>query len=194
MAFIDDKNELLISQYKGQPNINKILDIFCGQLEEIKNAYIQLLNNRHIDVADGVQLDIIGEILGYARPYILTAPDDIFTLENNANLGKGFGTYTNALTGGRFVGFRNLDGFSFLDDVNYRKRLKGKIIKNHSKGTIDDVLNYIYAIFEQMPTITIDVGFVDLEFIIFIPPEDVQFLRETIPLPVGINLRNVVIP
>lgn len=57
----------LASQFKGKVNISKIMSVIGDEMDEIETVFLQLLNDRAIDVAQGEQLDVIGRFLNLSR-------------------------------------------------------------------------------------------------------------------------------
>ena len=64
--------KLLISRFVEAEKLKAYLAAFAKQAQEIEDAIMQLLNERHLDVAEGVQLDIIGKIVGLEREVLGT--------------------------------------------------------------------------------------------------------------------------
>lgn len=184
---------VLIQQYKNSPNFLQFIEIIAEQLQDIQKALCDLWLFRSLDRAFGRQLDIIGEILGYDRPNIVLENNDIFTFENVQDSGLGFGDADNPSVGGRFIGAGINNTFIKLSDVEYKNRLRAKIIKNGAKGNIKDVLNYLELIYNNPVTLTIGTGYIDLEFYNFIPGYEIEFLRGNLPVPAGVRVRNVTI-
>ncbi len=55
---------LFIDRYKNKPRLASLLLIFLDQVQELEDALFQLITDRAIDAAVGVQLDILGDIVG----------------------------------------------------------------------------------------------------------------------------------
>ena len=69
MGDITDKGlGRLAYQYKESDNFKTFISSFLAEFEELETARLQLLNERWLDTAVGVQLDGIGEIVGQRRP------------------------------------------------------------------------------------------------------------------------------
>jgi len=63
----DRAKTLLLSQYKDKTNFTKIIDIFGGKIQELETVYFELMLDRALSTAVGVQLDGLGDILGEER-------------------------------------------------------------------------------------------------------------------------------
>ena len=59
-----DGLERLLQQFKDRPRIAALLCAFVRQVQELEDAAWQLLTERHVDAAIGVQLDALGRIVG----------------------------------------------------------------------------------------------------------------------------------
>lgn len=80
-----DAQNRLLEQYKGFPDTQNIIDAFAQQIQAIEDALYQLLTQRTIYTAVGVQLDELGSIVGISRT---TNDDDIYRLEILAKVVK----------------------------------------------------------------------------------------------------------
>lgn len=59
-----------LEQYKDKANFDALASVFVAKLQEIEDAFWQLYEERTLDSAVGVQLDVLGRILNIARgPY-----------------------------------------------------------------------------------------------------------------------------
>lgn len=63
----DRAKTLLLSQYREKPNFNNVVEIFASHIQDLETVYFDLLLNRALDTAAGVQLDGLGDILGEER-------------------------------------------------------------------------------------------------------------------------------
>lgn len=64
---VTDGLNRLCQQFKDKPNIVALLTIFLQRYQDLETAFWQLLTQRGIYVAEGVQLDAIGKIVGQPR-------------------------------------------------------------------------------------------------------------------------------
>ena len=55
---------LFIDRYKNKPRMAALLTIFMNQIQDLEDALFELITDRTIDAAIGVQLDILGDIVG----------------------------------------------------------------------------------------------------------------------------------
>jgi hypothetical protein len=57
----------LIAKFTDQPNFQAMITALVNQVQEVENALFELIDERTLDTAVGVQLDGIGSILGEDR-------------------------------------------------------------------------------------------------------------------------------
>ena len=72
----DQAKARLTQEYKNKSNFNSLIDIRVNQIQDLENALFTFLEGRQLDFAVGVQLDLIGGLLGQARPFGMS--DDIY--------------------------------------------------------------------------------------------------------------------
>jgi hypothetical protein len=58
----------LLQQYKGKPKFEGFISALAQRVQDTENALKELFEERSIETAIGVNLDIIGEIVGLPRP------------------------------------------------------------------------------------------------------------------------------
>lgn len=58
---------LLIQQYKDKPKFKGILEAISDQADDLETAIFEIRDQYYIDTAEGVQLDVLGEIQDIAR-------------------------------------------------------------------------------------------------------------------------------
>lgn len=69
----------LITQYKNSPNLQNLLTAVIKPIQDIENALSDMNSLRYLALAQGVQLDVIGVIVGLPRPGGMS--DDQYRLE-----------------------------------------------------------------------------------------------------------------
>ena len=66
-SHINEGLALLLSQYKGKPRIEKLLRVYLAKVQELEWVFADLADQRNLDTAFGVWLDMIGRIVGQSR-------------------------------------------------------------------------------------------------------------------------------
>ena len=90
----------LASQFKDSENLRGLLSAHLSDFEDISFSLDDLLSDRYLDTAQGVQLDGIGEIVGLPRP---VAPVDLIGAFGfiDDDTAQGFGTLTTSIVTGK---------------------------------------------------------------------------------------------
>ena len=137
--FIDNYLNLLILQYSDLPKASQTVQALIAKYEGLYNVMREFEPAFDIDTAEGVQLDLLGKIVGLSRIVPDVIPKVYF----------GFGT-PNTDTFSKAPMFRTFDDTltdTQLNDSDYRFFLKAKITKNVvSAKMIDDNLSIQDAI------------------------------------------------
>lgn len=105
-------------QYQNSVDFLAYLTAILALDNELENVFQQVAQQVDIDVAEGVNLDTIGAIVGISR-VLPGGPNNPLPPEQ-----------------------------SVLSDAQYRLLLRAKIVKNHSHGTNEDLikgLSYLFA-------------------------------------------------
>jgi len=137
--FIDSYLNLLILQYSDLPKASQTIEALSSKYSDILDVIQDFEAAFDIDTAEGVQLDMLGKIIGLGR----IVPDVI------TKVYFGFGT-ANTGTFSEAPMFRTFDDTltdTQLNDSDYRFFLKAKITKNVvTAKMIDDNLSIQDAI------------------------------------------------
>jgi hypothetical protein len=141
MSITSDSLLRLAFQFKDSTNFRAFLSAFLAEFDELDVARQQLLDDRYIDTAVGVQLDLIGEILGFPRPEFLDESGGFFGFFGNPNA-LPFGLISPPFTGGNFYSIQ-FNPKTPVVDSDYRKILKAKALQNVSNMTVDETTNII---------------------------------------------------
>ena len=146
MAYSDNIESQLITQYKGKTNFVNFLKGVAAGFDSTDIEIGKVLSDRAIDVAYGTQLDILGEIVGISREVIDFINPIYFGFDGDPTA-KTFGEVGNPLTGGRYrSSSEDPVETRLLSDSEYRILIKAKIRKNSSDVTIEDVLSVMRLI------------------------------------------------
>ena len=185
---LTDPRELLIQQYREVPGIRALVNALSVGLRDLDEVYHDLLLRRWIDTAEGETLDIIGRIVGIDRPFAEIDPDEVFTFDNPSGTGLGFSGVDRPDVGGIFIGL-GFFGADLIDDIRFRVLIRAQIIRNTTRATIDDIVEYTQFLFGGNATVIESVGFVDVTIDRPLTRFEARILDETIPVAAGIGLR-----
>lgn len=200
MSYYSDKiPEKIISQYKESTLLVNFLKHIASEADELKIQTDNIIENRYLLAATGIQLDILGEILGIDREVVDFVSPIYFGLDPDPT-GLPLGDLNDPSVGGRF---RSADENPVttrkLIDNEYRALLFAKIAKNTSSITGDEVLqitrNILSVMFIGGDEIDIEInetGNASFELIINaeLSGSDQAFIADLdlVPRPIGVRV------
>jgi len=139
-----DHEEVAVSRFATQfTQTVKLKGYTLALMSEANNleaALCELLELRSIDTAFGANLDIIGRLVGQPRVLINATQLSYFGFQGAAGA-LGFGDEDDSSIGGIFNGGESTTGLRTLTDVEYQLFIRARIAKNHSKGTIEEIIS-----------------------------------------------------
>lgn len=149
------------AQYKNSTKFLAYLAALLDQADEIDAVLRKVEQQMDIDLAEGVNLDVIGEIVGVGSRIL---PDAIplqirfFGFDGQANSGT-FGEDGALGIGARFRDEQEpYAATSVLADLDFRTLIRARISKNHSHGTNEDMLASLVYIFNSTHVVVDDPG------------------------------------
>lgn len=189
MSYRSDALERLAQQYQDSPRLKALLGILVDEADKIAAAFEQLRLRLDIDQSVGVQLDLIGEIVGKARPRTDPAEDEAFAFATGPGL--GFGSTTDPTIGGYFGSLSDIFTERIpLNDEGYRKYLRAAIYAAQAICTVEDIYKFVEFVFVGETVIVTDgVGVVTIEFDRTLRSMELELLNELTPVPAGIRLQ-----
>lgn len=152
LNYLTEARGRVTEQFKGRDIFDRYLQLLINQQQSIQQVFKDLLQKRSIDEATGAQLDIIGEIVGQPRELIAVDLYTFFGFQGAAQAGS-FGEFGDPVIGGIFYNFGTpLGGNVLLDDPTYRLFIKAKILKNNTRCTPEEFLQFINTLFGTTTT------------------------------------------
>ena len=150
MDHVERAKSRIINEYRGKNRMVRWVTI----APEISNDHVerpldQIYGSYDVDTVSGDMLDIIGRIVGVARPILRDAEFDVFGYAGNDS-------YTNYNIA-PYIG----DGEAIDAPLNndlYRKLIKAKIARNISDGTADSIIQLVEIIIGVKVTALVDNG------------------------------------
>jgi len=116
----------IIDQYRDAPKWVAFIEAIGKRFDDTDAIIDHLLFGRFLATAENFELDRIGQLLGYPRPYE-TNPDIIFAYKAAADpvndQNKGYGTLSDPAAGGLYTSLFGLDSEDLVDDETYRELL-----------------------------------------------------------------------
>lgn len=133
-------------QFKDKPVFDAYIKIFIDEITELRDVLKDIKTLRDIDTATGVQLDVIGEIVGQPRVLVDFTLFPYFGFEGSLE-GQTFGTYYDSAIGGFWKSIADKEGEDFtVDDDTYRFLIRARIAANIANSTpqgVMDAVNFI---------------------------------------------------
>lgn len=181
------------TQYQAAQKFLDFLRALMVQTQEIEGVLAQVATISDIDVSEGVQLDNIGEIVGFSRNIKNSIPIAFFGFFGQP-AATPFGEEGNASIGARFrEEGESSTSSATLSDAQYRLFLRARIARNHSTGTIESITAALQFIFSGVPVIITDNN--DMSFdiavgkILDFTEQTLLYLTDIIPKPAGVRIR-----
>ena len=192
MARIDTALQRLLNQFDSSTKLKDLLRAIFNRIAEVDSLLEDLLLKRWIDTAEGVWLDIVGDVVGADRPFGEVDPAIIFTYKAIADPNdsdKGYGTLPQT----NLVGLYSTIGGLLTDepatDEVYRKRIKAKAITTNSNVAYPDIYRFITETFEITAQLSSPyVGRVEVEINDYLTNSDRNFLIQYAPVSAGIEI------
>jgi hypothetical protein len=191
------------TQFREKVRFLAWLTAILEQANDIENA-LASMNLANIDLMEGVNLDVIGIIVGVSRivPNVVTST--WFGFEDTGTWATPFGEESQPSIGSRFYEeSESIYSTTLLQDPEYRLILKARIVKNNSASTPEDIIAGLRFIFN-----TQDVKYSDvctdgydgpaMSFSIAVGREIYAFEQaiitalDILPRPAGMNIHGAV--
>lgn len=123
---------------------------------EMEAVLQKVAEQSDIDLAEGVNLDVIGEIVGVSRFIPQSIAIQFFGFEGQPGAAV-FGEEGQNGIGARFRDEAEPEtDTSVLADPEYRLLIRSKIVKNHAQGTGEDILRGLSFLFDAPLTVVDD--------------------------------------
>lgn len=136
----------LAFQFEQSEKLKGLINTQLDDHQKIYNSFDDLLNNRLLNSSVGKQLDGLGEILGFPRPFLPVDVLGVFGFLSDPT-SKSFSDINNPETGGNFINYSA--GMQIANDDTYRKLLKAKAIINSSSMTVEETVKMVSFMFDD---------------------------------------------
>jgi hypothetical protein len=146
----------LATQFRESPNLISYIQALLLESNTLDGVFYDLLNKRWVDTAEGVNLDILGSIVGQSREFIDSEIFDYFGFSDNPQA-QPFGSVVDISIGGRFKFVdESTTGTRQLSDDEYRSFIKARIARNKTSSTPEDIIAHIQYIFNSQLVVLVD--------------------------------------
>lgn len=132
---MQEAKDRLLWQFKNSERFCQLINVYIDQLQELYTDAITAQVLRTLAQAEGVQLDVLGRLVGQERVGI-TAVLGLFGFADDIDA-DGFSEIIDgeSVGGGRFIELGEPEsGPRALSDPEYRRFIIAKIFKNHLRG------------------------------------------------------------
>lgn len=192
--------DLLIAQYKDKINANKVIDFFIKDFPY--NVLFQLKDNNAFDLetAVGVQLDILGRIVGVDRNYqdltLNNANAPFFGMSKSVLLDGNdmFTGFAKTLTNGKILSGSDILASRILSDDVFRIVIKYKIIQNYTNNSEKDITDSLFNFFGNDIIATSADNMEIFYFTTQINSNLIKiiFKKKILPKPIGVKIKAVI--
>lgn len=179
----------LATEFRESTNLIAYIQAIMSESNDLEAVFQQLLNERNISNAVGVQLDILGEIVGQSRYIDEGFFPKFFGFKGQRNA-SGFNTVP------FWDGIQDTISGGFLEDETYRQYIKAKAYSNSASSTTEDLISVFKLLFgNEISVLTRELGNANLEVVVILEsltPEEEQLIKNgkvnrVLPLAAGVN-------
>ena len=179
----------LLVQFSESATLQGYIKALMSEANFLECELVAVLAERGIDTASGVQLDVLGEIVGQPRGVVDAG---LLTFFGYAGAPTGVAGYDG---GARYLGGNESPiGIRLLTDGEYRLFIRARIAKNHSKGNINSLVDMVTFLVNSTAFVVFD-GPGPAEFTVgfdvgTLTANDKVFLTDSnlIPKPAGVAI------
>jgi hypothetical protein len=148
----------IATQYLDSTKFLAFIEALLTPLQELEDVFQQISMLPDIDWAEGINLDVIGDIVGVDRVIPDAIPVQFFGFEGQPGA-TVFGEEDVPGIGSRFRDEDESDAVtSVLADPEYRLLIRAQIVKNHAKSTNEDVIAGLSYLFSATRIVVEDLG------------------------------------
>lgn len=143
----------LATQFREASNLINYIRSLLREADDLETVFQDLLNDRYLDTAEGVQLDILGEIIGLSRTEVLSTGDDFFGFFGAISAGT-FDSTSSEVSSALFLSISDEEyPQAIVTDTQYRRLLRAAIIKNNMTPTVNNVISAVMIGFDSTPVV-----------------------------------------
>ena len=130
----------VVTQYLDSAKFLAVINALMAWANETEQTLQDVALQSSIDLAEGVNLDVIGDIIGFSRVVDNALPLPFFGFFGQPGV-LTFGEETDPSIGARFrEELEPATGSTTLTDAEYRPLIRAKILKNVSTATVESLI------------------------------------------------------
>ena len=185
----------LIAQYQESPIYIAFLQALATEADIFGGSAQGVITGRVLQTGVGIQLDVIGSLVGASRLVTDTIIIEFFGYSPDVTA-LGFTDLNDPSVGGRYrAADENTESTRALSDPDYRLFILGTIYKNATRVTGDEIIEATKNIFGLIDGVTPEVTVVDGNMYFYVlvgrplSPNDQLLIQSLnlIPKPIGIR-------
>lgn len=201
--YLEEARSRITYQFKESDNLDTLMRIWLNGYQEIQKTLLEIQLINDVDVAQGKQLDIIGDIVGQPRELVDVSATGFFGFLEDPGA-KPFGSLDNG-GGGLWYSIKDPStGAIELADDLYRLFIKAKIRNNNTGGTPEEIIAATKDIFKVSAvelregdpegnepaifTLTIGRKWNDEELSVFPGLDETDIANRLLPIPAGVRV------
>lgn len=156
--YLSVSRDRVTEQFRNKPVFDRYLRLLMSGFEEAQEVARQVQQLRSIDSATGVQLDILGDIVGRPRGLVYAEVFTYFGFQG-APQSDTFGSLTDPSVGSIWYSPNAPTGLGRVPtDAEYRLLIKAKILKNRTLATPEDVIEAYKFLFGASVVVVDELG------------------------------------
>lgn len=202
--YLDIARSRYTSQFKESPNFDTLMRIWLEGYQELQEIALDVTFINNVDVAQGAQLDVIGDIVGQPRQLVDISTTGFFGFFEDPGA-KSFGSLTNS-AGGVWYGLNDpASGNITLPDDLYKLFIKAKILSNNSGGTPEQVIEAAKQLFQTDEVELLEGNYAEIylwigrpwndpDLTVFPGLDETAIAKRLLPVPVGVSINYSDIP
>ena len=185
----------LATQFRESTNLINYIRTLVNESDNLEQVFNDILSTRAIDTSSGVNLDILGSLVGQNQE-IVTKEIPFFGFFPGSN-SLSFGSVNDPSLGGRFRSVNERANLTrLLSDEEYRIWIRAKIVRNSTNSTPENIISMLGFVL-GLTNVKFEDG--DTEYTVVIQQELTEEQRivlnsNIIPKTLGVSVNYVEIP
>lgn len=200
-----DNTHRLMYQYQSSPKLRALILALTREYCDLQVVIGQLETRLDIGLSSGVQLDLIGEIVGQERPISVSIdPDEVFGFDPIEVGDPGFPSgcppdfgWSGVSRPDRGGVWTSVSGLfvARMSDSDYRTLLRARIFSNSADGTVESIVKFLdFATgVDGNNIINSTIGQVDLIVGRYISSVEETIIKSLAPVAAGIRVNSVIV-
>jgi hypothetical protein len=192
MTYLETAKSRILSQFSDSQRFQELLEVLLGPIDDLELVIGQLETLLCLETSEGIWLDVLGEIVGVARPNLVVPPELLFTYKDIGapdNPLQGFGGIPPGTTFGLYDSLYGLEQDIPAEDPQYRDLIRAKAASTFSSPSLPSIYQFIRSTFNVECHLTEPyAGKVDVTIDTYLSSKDRADLVNNAPVAAGIAI------